>query len=152
MKILRTLFIWILATALPVQGFASVAMTHCKDARSTASMDMSQMPAHHDHAAMMAKMAAQAADAKMAEMGQMNHAVKQVSSQVDSKSFKFGCECGCKCGNDCGMSCAVMAVTLITTGVSVNDHTVDFAAASPRGQAHAAYRYEPLRPPTTVVL
>lgn len=46
-KLFRSLLVWLMLLALPVQGFASVTMMACLDGTQAPS-------AHHDHAAMVA--------------------------------------------------------------------------------------------------
>lgn len=142
-----------LALALPTQAFASASMAHCKGAADTAAAGPRQLPAHHDHAAMMASMAGaqQEMSAMDHSMAGMDHTVKKASAHAAIQKL-FGCECGCQCGADCAVSCAVMVTALLASPLTINGHAVDPASASSRSQAHAAYRYEPLRPPSAAAL
>lgn len=144
-----------LALALPTQAFASASMAHCKGAASTAAADPRQMPAHHDHAAMMASMAAEGVQQDMSgmdhSMAGIDHTVKKAPAHTAIKKL-FGCECGCNCSGDCAVSCAVMVTALLASALTIEGHVLDLASASPRSQAHAAYRYEPLRPPSVAAL
>ena len=144
MNFLRAMLIWVLALSLPVEGMAANLMTHCKDMQMAGVATSAAAMSHHDHAAMMA-MGAMADDPSMAQMH--HHTAKQ-----SHKALKPGCQCGCKCGGDCALSCSGMMVPLALTSLPMDSRTAAFHMLMPRGQAHAAYRYEPLRPPSAVAL
>jgi len=147
MEFLRALVIWIMALSLPIEGAAAMAMSHCKDMPSASAESAASMPAGHDHAAMMAM-------ADTDSMAHMHHAMP--SSEDDSAknytSSKPGCECGCQCSGDCAVSCAGMMLSFAQSGFSFAGVRNSVAVAMPQGQAHAAYRYDPLRPPSAVAL
>ena len=61
-NLFRSIVVWLMLLALPVQGFASVTMMACADGTCTASDAVQGAPAavhagaaHHDHAAMLAQ-------------------------------------------------------------------------------------------------
>lgn len=157
MSFFRTFLIWILAISLPVDALASVSMSNCKDMQqATVEMDH-EMPgmdhgvSSHDHAAMMAM----ADEAVSDDAGMHDHHAMASGSAADSpeKAKSTGCQCGCKCSGNCAVSCASMlvAMTVERESVSVSAFSMPSANA-PRSQAHAAYRFDPLRPPSAVAL
>ncbi|TAM26536.1 MAG: hypothetical protein EPN60_09705 [Nevskiaceae bacterium] len=150
MPFLRALVIWMLALSLPIEGMASAAMAQCKDMQSSSAAPTASMPASHDHAAMMAMASMDAPDS----MAPMNHAKPSNSadSEKDLGASSVGCKCGCKCSGDCAVSCAGMMISFPQSGLSFAGISVALPVAMPRGQARAAYRYEPLRPPSAVAL
>ena len=146
MKLLRAMLIWALALFLPIEGMAMSSMTHCKDMqKATVGVAMQGMD-HHDHAAMMASMTD---DSSMAHM---HHHMEGGSSTKPAKASNLGCQCGCKCGGDCAVSCAGMMVSLVSLGFTFDAQASALHIALPHSQAHAAYRYDPLRPPSAVAL
>jgi anaerobic selenocysteine-containing dehydrogenase len=125
-------------------------MSHCKDMQKAVVGLSEKGMNHHDHAAMMAM--GSMSDAEMAAMP--THQFKHGDSmQQSAKATKAGCQCGCKCGGSCAVSCAGMMVSLISvTAVNFDLRPASIHTTTPRGQAHAAYCYEPLRPPSAVAL
>lgn len=148
MKIFRALLIWILALSLPIEGMATSSMAHCAEMKLAKPSVSAVARGPHDHAAMMA-MGAMANDPSMAEM---NHAQHVVSAQKAGNTAKASCECGCKCSGDCAVACSGMMVSLAQFGFSMDVNAASAVMMMPRGQAHAAYRYDPLRPPSAVAL
>jgi anaerobic selenocysteine-containing dehydrogenase len=149
MQLLRTMLVWVLVLCLPVEGMAANLMTHCKDMQKAVAGQSMQGMSHHDHAAMMAMDSM--SDAEMAAMPP-DHAMHGASMKQPAKSLKAGCKCGCKCGGNCAVSCAGMMVSVLPSGFMFNGEPVSIQTVMPRGQAHAAYRYDPLRPPSAVAL
>ena len=144
MSLLRAMLIWVLALSLPVEGMAASMMTHCKDMqKTTAHMNMQGM-SHHDHEAMMAAMSDDSS------MAQMHH--HDDSAKTTSTVSKLGCHCGCKCGGDCALSCAAMMMPVVQSRFMLNEQGHASLASLRVAQAHAAYRYDPLRPPSAVAL
>ena len=156
MSLVRTILIWMLAVSLPVDALASVRMSHCKDMQQgVTALDvdegmvaMDHGMAGHDHAAMMAEAASSVGGAhdhhKMA-------ATTDADSDSSNESQALGCKCGCKCSGNCAVSCASMlvAITANHRAAAVSSFLL-VTASAPRSQAHAAYRFDPLRPPSTV--
>ena len=150
MQFLRTMLVWVLVLCLPVEGMAANLMTHCKDMQKAVAGHSMQGMSHHDHAAMMAM--GGMSDAEMAAMPS-HHEMHGASMKQPAKALKAGCKCGCKCSGSCAVSCTGMMVSLVSAaGISLNGEPVSIHTAMPRGQAHAAYRYDPLRPPSAVAL
>lgn len=154
MSFFRTLIIWILAFSLPVEAVASVSMSQCKDMQMSMSVPLrpGANPMHHDmsakdHAAMMG--ASVGADSNVSSLHKHHSMAKADGSSDTAKSL--GCKCGCKCSGNCAVSCAAMLGTLAAHQPPgfISDSSLLFVAG-PRGQAHAAYRFDPLRPPSTV--
>ena len=150
MKVLRTLVACLLMLSLPIEGMASVAMAHCKDTHLTAGTSSVSMQAGHDHAAMMAMASMSDADSA----AHMQHAAPSENAEgaKDVGASEVGCQCGCDCSGDCAVSCAGMMLSLTAVGLSLALADVAIAVAMPQGQAHAAYLYDPLRPPSAVAL
>jgi hypothetical protein len=153
---LRTLLIWLLVFALPLQAAAAVSMMQCKDMQaSSASADA---PAH-DHAAMMKAMAegeqipamSQDMHAGM-DHGEMDHSGMALASdhQPESKSVRPGCDCGCECLASCSVGCT----TGVTASVSLDGYSVFQSSPTQvvfrRAEVHPAYCDDPLRPPSAV--
>lgn len=150
MQFLRAMLIWVLALCLPVEGMAANLMTHCKDMQNAAEGLSTQGMSHHDHAAMMAM--GSMSDADMAVMP-AHHTMHGAAMKQPAKALKAGCKCGCKCSGNCAVSCAGMMVSLVSVaGVTLDGEPASIHTAMPRGQAQAAYRYDPLRPPSAVAL
>jgi len=151
MLVLRTLLIWFLALSLPLEGMASVAMSHCKDMPSASAAATDSMPAGHDHAAMMAM---GSMDDGSGSMDHMNHGQPpdEAASEKDSDASDAGCQCGCDCSGNCAVACAGMMLSLSQSGLSFVGLGSSTSVAMPQGQAHAAYRYDSLRPPSAVAL
>ncbi len=150
MSFLRAFVIWIMALSLPIEGAAAMAMAHCKDMPSASAESPALMPAGHDHAAMMAMADMEGSDS----VEHMHHAMpssEDESGKGDSTA-KPGCECGCQCSGNCAVSCAGTMLSFAQSGLSFAGIGDSVAVAMPQGQAHAAYRYEPLRPPSAVAL
>lgn len=147
MQILRALLLWTLTLSLPIEGMASVSMAHCKDQPIVA---VSTAPMAHDHAAMMA-MADVSGDEAMAHM---HHAMpaSDADEAKDLSASKSDCQCGCNCSGDCAVACAGVLLCMPQTGLTLFTVGASAPAAMPHGQAHAAYRYDPLRPPSAVAL
>lgn len=146
------MLIWVLALCLPVEGMAANLMTHCKDMQKAVAGQSMQGMSHHDHAAMMAM--GSMSDAEMAAMPP-DHSMHGASMKQSDKALKAkaDCECGCKCSGNCAVSCVGVMVSLASTGsVTFDGQPGSIHVAMPRGQAHAAYRYDPLRPPSAVAL
>lgn len=156
MSFLRTLMIWLLVLSLPVDALASASMSQCKDMQMLVSsamnndmVGMDHSTSGHDHAAMMAMANSSSVEADDPDGHlSMKHAA---ASAEESKSL--GCKCGCKCSGNCAVSCAAMLITIALHGApdyagALSTHSTSM----PRGQAHAAYRYDPLRPPSAVAL
>jgi hypothetical protein len=65
-NLFRSIVVWLMLLALPVQGFASVTMMACADGTSVSvnvgAAAVHAGAAHHDHAAMMAKAASRGGD------------------------------------------------------------------------------------------
>ena len=144
---LRAILVWVMMLSLPVQGIAATSMTHCKGMPAGARAVSGQLMAHHDHAAMMAAMAASEA-ATMMPM----HGLHTMHSGKAGKGFKLGCQCGCKCGGDCAMSCAGMMAAAVYLSLPSDYRSDCVSSEAPCAQAHAAYRYDPLRPPSAVAI
>ena len=144
MPAFRALLIWFLALSLPLEGMASMAMSHCKDMPSASAAATASMPAGHDHAVMMA----------MGSMDHMNHGQPPGDADLekDSEASDAGCQCGCDCSGNCAVVCAGMMLSLSQSGLSFVGLGSSTSVAMPQGQAHAAYRYDPLRPPSAVAL
>jgi len=123
-------------------------MAHCADMKAGKPSVSPVVSGPHDHAAMMA-MSAMASDTPMAGM---DHAQHVGSAKKTGKATKTSCECGCKCSGDCAVACSGMMVSLIPLGFSMDGNAASAVMMMPRGQAHAAYRYDPLRPPSAVAL
>ena len=150
MQFLRTMLVWVLVLCLPVEGMAANLMAHCKDMQKAVAGHSMQGMSHHDHAAMMAM--GSMSEAEMAAMPS-HHAMHGDSMKSSAKALKAGCKCGCKCSGNCAVSCAGVMVSLVSAmDVTFGGELVSIHAALPRGQAHAAYRYDPLRPPSAVAL
>jgi len=147
MYLLRAMLIWVLALSLPVEGMAAGMMTHCKDMQKTVAGKTVQGISHHDHAAMMAAMSD---DASMMQMH--HHGMRGDSAKKSSQISKLGCHCGCKCGGDCALSCAAMMMPIMQSRFVLNEQGRSSLASLRVAQAHAAYRYDPLRPPSAVAL
>lgn len=158
MQFLRNILILMLAISLPVDALASVSMSQCKDMQAATSNhqatshDMPSMDhemAGHDHAAMMAMDKQPTMDAG----GAHDHHSMSGSSESKDKPQGFGCQCGCKCSGNCAVGCASMLIAIaISTLPESDDVPAMLAVPAPRGQAHAAYRFDPLRPPSAVAL
>lgn len=150
MQFLRTMMIWILVLCLPVEGMAANLMTHCKDMQKAVAGQSMQGMSHHDHAAMMGM--GSMSDAEMAAMPS-HHAMHGASMKQPAKALKAGCKCGCKCSGNCAVSCSAMMASLVSIArVTFEGQPVSLRTAMPCGQAHAAYHYDPLRPPSAVAL
>lgn len=150
MQFLRTMLVWVLVLCLPVEGMAANLMTHCKAMQKAVAGQSMQGMSHHDHAAMMAM--GGMSDADMAAMP-AHHAMHGASMQQPAKALNAGCQCGCKCSGNCAVSCAGMMVSLVSVmSVALDGELASIHTAVPRGQAHAAYHYDPLRPPSAVAL
>lgn len=151
MPVLRALLIWFLALSLPLEGMASMAMSHCKDMPSTSAAATNSMPAGHDHAAMMAM---GSMDDGSGSMDHTNHGQPpgEAGSEQDSDASDAGCQCGCDCSGDCAVACAGVMLSFSQSGLSFVGLGSSSSVAMPHGQAHAAYRYDPLRPPSAVAL
>jgi len=150
MQFLRAMLIWVLALCLPVEGMAANLITHCKDMQNAAASQSMTGMSHHDHAAMMA--VGSMSDAEMASMSS-HHAMHGSSMKQPAKSLKVGCKCGCKCSGNCAVSCAGMMISLVSVaGIILDGEPASIHSAMPRSQAHAAYRYDHLRPPSAVAL
>lgn len=147
MQMLRALLLWMLMLSLPVEAMASVSMAHCKDQPIATE---SIAPMVHDHVAMMA-MAESGDDEAMAHM---HHAMPSSGADEakDSSDSKSGCQCGCNCSGDCAVVCAGIMLSMPQTGLKLLEIGASASFAMPHGQAHAAYRYDPLRPPSAVAL
>ncbi len=151
MQLLRTLLVWILVLCLPVEGMAANLMTHCKDMQKAVAGQSMQGMSHHDHAAMMAM--GSMSDAEMAAMPSHHEMHGASMKQPVKEALKAGCKCGCKCSGNCAVSCAGVMVSLVSAiDVTFGGELVSIHTTMPRGQAHAAYRYDPLRPPSAVAL
>lgn len=150
MNVFRTLLVWLMVLSLPVEGMASTAMAHCKDLKTSAAGSSAAMPNGHDHAAMMAMAAMD--DAGSA--AQTHHALPSRDAGVakGGEASKVGCQCGCKCSGDCAVSCVGLMILLTHAGFAAAATDVALSVAMPQGQAHAAYLYDPLRPPSAVAL
>lgn len=156
MSLLRTLMIWMLVLSLPADALASVSMSQCKDMQQLVSTgvnhgmaSMDSPMSGHDHAAMMAMTNTPTVDM---DGGLYHLSMKNTGSSLE-KSKSLGCKCGCKCSGNCAVSCVAMLVTI--TANRGPDYAVappTHSSSVPRGQAHAAYRYDPLRPPSAVAL
>lgn len=147
MYLLRAILIWVLALSLPVEGMAASVMTHCKDMQKAVAGTTVQGMNHHDHAAMMAAMSDDSS------MMHMQHHDKQAdSARKSSPISKLGCNCGCKCGGNCALSCAAMMMPVMQSRFTLNEQGRSSLLSLQVGQAHAAYRYDPLRPPSAVAL
>lgn len=140
------MLIWVLALSLPIEGMAASSMTHCKDMQKAVSTASMQGMSHHDHAAMMSSMSGDSS------MAQMDHDMNGGSDHKPFKASKVGCQCGCKCGGNCAMSCPGMMVSLTQLGFTFDGQAASTRTALRRSEAHAAYRDDPLRPPSTVAL
>lgn len=149
MHFLRSALIWILVLCLPVEGMAANLMSHCKDMQMTDAVAEGQAMSHHDHAAMMAM--GGMADEEMAAMPD-HHMMHGDSMEAPAEAADDGCECGCKCSGNCAVSCASMMFGLVQMGLVADSDSSSHLVIAPRGQAHAAYRYDPLRPPSAVAL
>lgn len=142
MRLLRPLIIWFIVAVLPLQAVAASAMMQCKDMRATRAVQVAKQDSPiHDHAAMMGAMGSD-----------MDHAAMDQGDLNPKTPNDAGCDCGCQCAASCSVGCATVAA-FVTPAVAV----VDFSngrkqVIAPRGQAHAAYRYESLRPPSAVAL
>lgn len=147
MIFLRALLIWVLVLSLPIEAMAANSVSHCQDLQKSAAGQNLQGMSHHDHAAMMAAMSE---DASVA--GMHHQALPGASAQPSGKATLAGCQCGCDCGGNCALSCAGMMVSLAPTGLALEQRADATKTLLPRGQAHAAYSYEPLRPPSAVAL
>jgi uncharacterized protein involved in copper resistance len=147
MQRLRALILWMLVLSLPIEGMASVSMAHCKDQPIAA---LSTTPIAHDHAAMMA-MAGMGDDEAMAHM---HHAMPSSNADEakDSSASKSDCQCGCNCSDDCAVACAGVMLSMPQAGFTLLVLDAFAPVVMPHGQAHAAYRYDPLRPPSAVAL
>ena len=110
MPVFRALLIWFLALSLPLEGMASVAMSHCKDMPSATAASSDSMPGGHDHAAMMAMASLEDSES----MAHMHHAQPpgQADSEKDSGASDAGCQCGCDCSGDCAVACAGMMFSI----------------------------------------
>lgn len=158
---LRSLLIWLLVFALPLQAAAAVSMMQCKDMQaSSASPDA---PAH-DHSAMMKAMAESEQMSGMSHdmhagmgHGDMDHASMShgdmalaSDDQPESRSMPLGCDCGCECLASCSVGCT----TAVTANVSLDGYSV-FQSSSTQvvfrqAEVHPAYCDDPLRPPSAV--
>jgi hypothetical protein len=141
------MLIWILALSLPAEGMAASMMVHCKDMQKVAAAKTVEGMPHHDHAAMMAAMSD---DSSMEHMHR--HGMHSNTAKKSGKASQLGCQCGCKCGGDCALSCAGMMMSFAQNEFSLYEQTSAPLASLQRGQARAAYRYDPLRPPSAVAL
>ena len=150
MKLLRAILVWVLVLSLPIEGMASMAMAHCQDQQARPATSSNSMPAGHDHAAMMAMASMAEADS----MAHMHHAAPSTSDEPlkDFKASSADCKCGCDCSGNCAVACAGMMLSAAHVGLSFAIADVSVSVAMPQGQAHAAYRYDPLRPPSAVAL
>lgn len=148
MKVLRAALVWLLVLSLPLEGIASVAMSHCKDLQASAAGSAKPMPMAHDHAAMMAVM--DAADTA-AHQHHAQHS-SDADTAADAGASQAGCQCGCQCTGDCAVPCIGTMILLTHSGFAAAADAGAPAVAMPQGQAHAAYRHEPLRPPSAVAL
>lgn len=147
MIFLRALLIWGLALSLPVEGMAANMMTHCKDMQRIVVGKTAEGITQHDHAAMMANMSD---DASMANMH--HHSMQSDSAKKSGKASQLGCQCGCKCGGDCALSCTGMMMSFTQSDLPLYEQASSPLASLQRSQARAAYRYDPLRPPSAVAL
>ncbi len=146
MTFLRAMLIWVLAFSLPIEAMAANSMSHCKDMQNPAAGAAPQLVGQHDHAAMMAAMSDDAS------MQHMHHQMQGSSVKKPVKTSGIGCQCGCKCSGDCALSCTGMMVSLSRIGFSFAGQPDAARTILLRGQAHAAYRFDPLRPPSAVTL
>ena len=149
---LRSLLVWLLVFALPLQATAASSMMRCADLQT--SSVSAEAPAH-DHAAMMKAMAE---DEQMPVMSHDMHAgmdhgdmgMISPDEQPIATTILMGCECGCECLASCSTGCATMAaVSILIDGYSVfqSSPTQVFLR---RAEAHPAYCDDPLRPPSAV--
>ena len=149
MQILRAMLIWVLALCLPMEGVAANLMTHCRDMQSSELRAGGQTMSHHDHAAKMAMGSMSSTD--MSSMSD-HHSMHGDSMKMADETAKPGCQCGCDCSGDCLVSCGGMMFGMTQIGLVADLRAVSSLIVAPRGQAHAAYRYDPLRPPSAVAL
>lgn len=150
MRFLRTILIWVVSACLPVAGMAANLTTHCKDMQKPAATLSMSVMSYHDHAAMMAT--GGMSDVKILAMPS-HQTMHSDSTDRPTKADKVGCKCGCKCSGNCAVSCAGTMASLVSmAGVAFDGEPASIHTSAPRGQAHAAYRYDPLRPPSAVAL
>lgn len=149
MQPLRAMLIWVLALCLPMEGMAANLMTHCNDMQSSDSVSDAQTMSHHDHAAMMATDSMSSTD--MSSMAN-HHSMHGDSMKMAEEASKLSCQCGCDCSGDCLVSCAGMMFGTTQFGLVADLRAVSNPIIAPRGQAHSAYRYDSLRPPSAVTL
>lgn len=149
MRVLRAALVWILVLCLPVEGMAANLMSHCKDMQSAGASADGQATSHHDHAAMMAMDGM--SDADMASMPD-HHMMHGESMEQPDEALDGGCKCGCKCSGNCAVSCAGMMLGLFQENLFPDLSPDLHLVVAPLGQAHSAYRFDPIRPPSAVAL
>ncbi|WP_148044789.1 hypothetical protein [Stagnimonas aquatica] len=147
MKVLRPLIVWLIVILLPLQAVAASAMMQCKDMGAASPAEAAQQDGPvHDHAAMMAAMGADM------DMSGMDHAAMDHEGSEHKTSSGAGCDCGCQCAASCSVGCATVAAFVTPVFAVVDFSSGREQARETREQAHAAYRYDPLRPPSAVAL
>jgi len=147
MYLLRRFILWLVVLLLPLQAVAASAMMQCQDMAAASQVQATQQdgPAH-DHAAMMAAMGSDM------DMSDMNHAAMDHAGPEHEASDGAGCDCGCQCAASCSVGCASVAAFVSPASVFVSLDDRRKQPRETREQAHAAYRYDPLRPPSAVAL
>lgn len=153
MSIFRALCIYLLILAVPVQSWASVAMTHCKDVPAQSVEPQAAAP--HDHAAMMRQTAFATSEdhsqhAHHAMSDETGNDYKQISAatESDDSAKALDCDCGCDCSGNCAMTCAASVVSLFGSNSHTMYDPVALHAVPLRSRAQPAHRFTPLRPPS----
>ena len=137
MKLLRSLLLLLLTLTVPVSGFASVTMSHCKDMQQSKAVASAPV---HDMAMM--------GDMSGMDHEHMHHGDMQKSS--DSSKASSSCKCGCPCKGHCASSSCSVAAALIPKSLK----TAELQSVKKIGQATTPHALTPhhldrLRPPIT---
>lgn len=123
-RLLRTLLMWLLALALPVQGFAAASMAGCGARHGVAAVHSHAM-GMHGHAAQLAHHAHGHLANAMAQAGHSHHADEGATSghHHDGKFSKTSCSA---CASCC-MSAALPATLVVFEATRVRDTFVSLA-------------------------
>jgi hypothetical protein len=132
-KLCRHLLLILLIVAVPVSGYASVTMQHCRD------MAQGGGHTHHHHAGM-----------PSGEMTASEHTHHPAAQKADAqpKIALEHCKCGCLCKGHCAPGSCAGALALLSNGLLPTSlGAARQMAPAPQPHTLAAHHLNRLRPP-----